>query len=141
MLDKRTVKARLLRSEMGNVRHIFHELIQIRYRKLTKEAMATNNVPSDVLTAEEDKLLRGVLTLAEAYQTFAKNLFQGHLSTASFSGSQKSAVLRFLKEVPAIIGTDVKSYGPFKAEDVASLPIENAKVLVKQGLAERIEIH
>jgi len=34
----------------------------------------------------------------------------------------------------------MKTYGPFKAEDVASLPIENANVLVKQGLAEKIEV-
>ena len=51
----------------------------------------------------------------------------------------KRAVLRFLRDVPAIIGADIKTYGPFKAEDVASLPVENAKVLIKQGLAEKIE--
>jgi DNA replication initiation complex subunit (GINS family) len=33
----------------------------------------------------------------------------------------------------------MKTYGPFKVEDVASLPIENAKVLIKQGLAEKVE--
>jgi DNA replication initiation complex subunit (GINS family) len=33
----------------------------------------------------------------------------------------------------------MKTYGPFLAEDVASLPVENAKVLVKRGLAEAIE--
>jgi DNA replication initiation complex subunit (GINS family) len=32
------------------------------------------------------------------------------------------------------------TFGPFKVEDVASLPLENAKILVKQGLAERIEV-
>jgi DNA replication initiation complex subunit (GINS family) len=44
-----------------------------------------------------------------------------------------------LKEVPAIIGADMKTYGPFKVEDVAALPVENTKILVKQGLAERVE--
>jgi len=38
------------------------------------------------------------------------------------------------------MGTDMKSYGPFLAEDVASLPVENAKVLVKQGLAVLVEV-
>jgi DNA replication initiation complex subunit (GINS family) len=33
----------------------------------------------------------------------------------------------------------MKTYGPFKAEDIASLPVENAKILIKQGLAERVE--
>ena len=34
----------------------------------------------------------------------------------------------------------MKTYGPFVAEDVASLPVENAKMLVKQGLAVSIEV-
>ena len=38
------------------------------------------------------------------------------------------------------MGADMKSYGPFKVEDVASLPVENAKMLVKQGLAVQVEV-
>ena len=34
----------------------------------------------------------------------------------------------------------MKSYGPFVVEDVASLPVENAKILVKQGLAVPVEV-
>jgi DNA replication initiation complex subunit (GINS family) len=34
----------------------------------------------------------------------------------------------------------MKIYGPFKAEDVASVPAGNAKILIKQGLAEGINI-
>jgi DNA replication initiation complex subunit (GINS family) len=33
----------------------------------------------------------------------------------------------------------MKTYGPFKVEDIASLPTENAKVMIKQGLAEKVE--
>jgi len=33
----------------------------------------------------------------------------------------------------------METYGPFKVEDVASLPVENAKILVKKGLAEKVE--
>jgi len=43
--------------------------------------------------------------------------------------------VRFLKEVPAIVGADIKTYGPFKEGDIVELPKENAEVLVKQGLA------
>jgi DNA replication factor GINS len=48
-------------------------------------------------------------------------------------------ILRFLKEIPAIVGADMKTYGPFKPEDIASLPVENAKVLIKQGVAVEVE--
>jgi DNA replication factor GINS len=48
--------------------------------------------------------------------------------------------VRFLKPIPAIIGGDMKTYGPFAAEDVASVPAENARILVKQGLAVVVEV-
>jgi len=48
-------------------------------------------------------------------------------------------VVRFVQEVPAIIGVDMKTYGPFKPEDIATLPAENAKILIKKGLAVEIE--
>jgi len=49
-------------------------------------------------------------------------------------------MLRFIKEIPVIVGADLKTYGPFQIEDVAALPIENARVLVRQGVATEIEI-
>jgi len=48
--------------------------------------------------------------------------------------------LRFKGEVPAIIGADMKVYGPFEIEDVASLPIENAGIMIKRDLADKVEI-
>jgi len=47
-------------------------------------------------------------------------------------------LVRFVQEVPQIIGVDLKTHGPFKAEDIASLPKENAEALIKQGLAKAI---
>lgn len=140
MLDKRTVKARLLRKEMQNVKRMVLELIRTRYKKLVRTVAKGERVPSDVLTAEEEKICTGVSPFAEAYHSFAKSILRGCAPKVDVEQKQKRAVLRFLKDVPAIIGADMKTYGPFKVEDVASLPIENAKILVKQGLAERVEV-
>ena len=54
--------------------------------------------------------------------------------------THKRSTIRFLKNIPAIMGADMKSYGPFVAEDVASLPPQNAQILVKQGLAVLVEV-
>ena len=45
-----------------------------------------------------------------------------------------------MKAIPAIVGVDMKTYGPFLAEDVGSVPVENAKGLIKRGLAEAVEV-
>jgi DNA replication factor GINS len=140
MLDKRTVKASLLRKEMRNVRHMVKGLIETRYRKIVRKLSAGEEIPRDVLTPEEEKICLRVFPLTEAMRNFAKGVLRGHLTDVSVQNQHKRTVLRFLKDVPAIIGADMKAYGPFKVEDVASLPVENAKILVKQSLAETVEV-
>jgi DNA replication initiation complex subunit (GINS family) len=140
MLDRKAVKAILLERELRNVRRMLQELVWARYSKLVKMFGEGQKVPSDLLTVEETKVCEGVLPFAQAYQKFAKNLFQGQVSKVDVEKAHKRVALRFIKDVPAIIGADMKTYGPFIVEDVASLPVENAKILVKQGLAEVVEV-
>jgi hypothetical protein len=47
-------------------------------------------------------------------------------------------ILRFLGPVPAFVGTDSKTYGPFSPEDVATVPSLNAKGLIFKELAAQI---
>ncbi|MDC1103592.1 hypothetical protein OAS49_03660, partial [Nitrosopumilus sp.] len=39
----------------------------------------------------------------------------------------KKVVIRFLDNVDEIVGADLEKYGPFKAEDIATIPYENAQ--------------
>ena len=140
MLDKKTVKASLLKIEMRNVKRMLRELTRIRYKKLIRKITNNEKVSLDILTVEEQKIYSEASPLTETYQSFVENLLRGNVLKMDVGRGHKRAVLRFLKEVPAIIGADMKTYGPFKVEDVASLPVENAKILAKQGLAERVEV-
>lgn len=140
MLDKKTVKARLLKHELRNVKRMLRDTMRARYKKILRKASEGEKLSSSILTPEEEKLLVGVLPLAEAFQNFSRNILQGHLTQMTVEQNRKTFPLRFLKEVPAIVGVDMKLYGPFLAEDIAAVPSENAKVLIKQGLAQRIEV-
>jgi DNA replication factor GINS len=140
MLDKKTVKASLLEHELQNVKRMLQELVQARYKKMIRIISDGQKAPSDLLTVEEAKMCAGFLPFTEAYQRFAKSLLQGQVSKVDAERVHKRVALRFVKAVPAVIGADMNIYGPFKVEDVASLPVENAKILVKQGFAEVIEV-
>ncbi|MGQ9623768.1 MAG: DNA replication complex subunit Gins51 [Candidatus Bathycorpusculaceae bacterium] len=140
MLDKRTVKASLLRSEMQNAKRMIRELTRLRYRKLVRKMAKGEKVSADILTVEEEKIYGDFSSFAEAYRNFVRNVLHGHLPKVEIGTKRRRVVLRFLRDVPAIIGVDMETYGPFKAEDIASLPMENAKILLKQGLAERVEV-
>jgi DNA replication factor GINS len=140
MLDKRAAKTRLLQSEMCNVRRMLHELVQARCKKLIKALSSGEKVGSELLTKEEDKVCASCSPTVEAYQNFARNVLNGQISSMEIAQERKTTAVRFRGEIPEIIGVDMKAYGPFKAEDLASLPIENAKGLIKQGLVEKVEV-
>jgi len=140
MLDRRTLKARLLRTELKNVKRIIWETTQMRFRKVVSKAVKGESAPSDVLAPEEELICGSFASFAEAYQSFVKELLRGRISKVVVHQEHKMTVVRFVKDLPAVIGLDMKPYGPFKTEDVATLPLENTFAMIKRGFAERIEI-
>jgi len=151
VLDKKSVKMNLLEHESQNVERMLEELLGARYRKIIKTVTKNQKLPSELLTSEEAKMCETFTDFAKSYRKFADDLMQGQLSEpikviikveANTAASQphKRSTIRFLKNIPAIMGADMKSYGPFVAEDVASLPPQNAQILVKQGLAVLVEV-
>jgi DNA replication factor GINS len=148
MQDKKTVRTNLLEREMANAQRMAQELLSARYRKLVKMVVAGRKMPPDSLTAEEAKLYSGIAPSADTYNKFVAGIIEGRIIKVEILTTPTTEppvvhvrmTLRFLKPVPSIIGADMKSYGPFQVEDVASVPVENAKILVKQGLAKAIEV-
>lgn len=49
-------------------------------------------------------------------------------------------LVRFLKKTPALVGIDLVNYGPFEKENVANLPFKNAKILLFEKFAEKLEL-
>ena len=139
MLEKRATKANLLIEELRNTKRMISQLIRIRHRKIVLKLAKGEELPQEFLTPEEKGIYSTLAPVAEAVRSFAKDIVRGQLPTAKVEEIHKRVALRFLKEVPAIIGADMKTYGPFQVEDLATLPLENTKILIKQGLAEKVE--
>lgn len=149
-VDQKSLKISLLQHEAQNVNRMLEELLWARYKKIIKNTTKTQKVPAELLTVEEAKMTETFASFTDAYQKFAKTLMQGKAAGAAepikvtikmeAPPTHKRLTLRFSKSIPAIMGADMKSYGPFAAEDVASLPELNAKILVKQGLAVLVEV-
>ena len=140
MLDEKTLRAKTLMREAKNVRRMVNELSTLRQQKIVKTMVSGETVATDRLSQEEEKLVKGIAPPLESFQEMSKELLSGHLQQASSTQKPKQRILRFLKETPAVIGADMKTYGPFKPEDVASIPQENARILVKQGIAVEVEV-
>ncbi len=138
MLDKKTLKATLLEHETKHARKMLEQLVWMRYEKLTHLMGQTQKAPSEQLSSDEDRILERLTPIAEAYSRLAKGILEESTPNKEPDKTRR-VVLRFLKDVPAIIGADMKTYGPFSTEDVASVHIDNARILVKQGLAAKVE--
>jgi DNA replication factor GINS len=150
--DKKSVKTNLLTHESLNVERMLSELLEVRYRKIIKVVTKTQKLPVELLTFEEAKMCESFADFSRAYRKFADGLMQGQVVSEPIKVTIKveatnppeaprthRSTVRFIKSIPAIMGADMKSYGPFVAEDVASLPPQNAQILVKQGLAVLVE--
>jgi len=61
------------------------------------------------------------------------------LESISARMRSKQIVVRFLKPTEVFVGVDMNKYGPFQQEDVASLPFENARLIIEGGAA--VEVH
>lgn len=51
----------------------------------------------------------------------------------------KKILVRVLRDVPSFVGADMRTYGPYKAEDVVLLPAQNAEALINRGIAMMIQ--
>lgn len=63
---------------------------------------------------------------------FLESLAQNHKT--------KKIVVRFLHEVDEIVGADLEKYGPFKTEDIATIPYENAQALIAKNVATKVHL-
>ena len=140
MLDKYSAKAKLISKELVNVQKLMKELSMLRFKKMVNRITVAESLKKEALTIEEERVLLGMRPLFEEFRSFLKDSLRGKVSKVERRVEpSKRALLRFVKEVPAVVGADLKIYGPFSVEDVATLPIENAKVFVKQGVAMEVE--
>ncbi|MHA1460955.1 MAG: DNA replication complex subunit Gins51 [Promethearchaeota archaeon] len=52
----------------------------------------------------------------------------------------KYTLIRFTKPSPPLVGIDLINYGPFQENDIANMPYKNAKILIYEKLAEKIDV-
>jgi DNA replication factor GINS len=108
-------------------------MIETRQAKISSE-----DEPLDYskLTDEEKYILDGKRELNKRMDEVMTALVKGRpkvLESISARVRSKQIVVRFLKPIEAFVGIDMNKYGPYAQEDVASLPLENARSIIDGG--------
>ena len=112
-------------------------LLKIRIEK----AIKSKELDYSNLLDEERYILDSDDELRQRKDTVLSATLNGRLKlleTISQNHKSRSIVVRFLKPIGQIVGSDLEKYGPFDAEDVATLPFENAAALIGKKIAVKI---
>jgi len=112
-------------------------LLKIRIEKVVK----SKEIDYSNLLDEERYILDSDDELRQRKDIVLSATLNGRLKlleTVSKNHKSRSIVVRFLKPIDQIVGSDLEKYGPFDAEDVATLPFENATALIGKKIAVKI---
>ena len=141
MLERGTTKSRIIERERENVEKMIEDLFRLRLRKIISATLSAEEVEAEKLTVEERRLILELKRILSDHQENLKSILRGRVPEVKAKPQRRSdlKVIRILEHIPAIIGIDMKTYGPFKPEDVAALPVENAENLIRRDLAAEVE--
>jgi DNA replication factor GINS len=143
LLDGKTLLAHIALEKQKNLEKIVTDLIQIRYTKISTALVKNQQIPSNNLTLEEDLIYSHLSSTVSNLKSMRRQILKGQAPTIKgIPKREESKVLlvRFLSDMPAIVSSNMKIYGPFKAEDIASLPTENAESLINRGVAVKVDM-
>lgn len=130
------LQRQLRQAELVNLQFMLKSLLRDRLAKILARLLDSKTIDQDLLTRVERRLLDQVsrnlrTTFAEADELF---------TPAEPQSPSQPVLVRFLADHPQLVGVDLRTYGPFRADDLATLPLENARAIVRKNGAELVAI-
>ena len=113
-------------------------LINSRLEKISNGNFDRNN-----LLDEEKFIMDSDQEMNERKDLIIHSIINGKsklVESISNDYKTKPTVIRFLKNADEILCVDSEKYGPFKEEDIATLPNENAQELISNKIATKIRL-
>ena len=114
-------------------------LMHIRLDKISK----SNIIEFGYLLDEEKFILDSQEEQAERTEMIFSATINGKsrfLESLTYNHKIKKVTVRFLSDINEIVGADLEKYGPFKTEDIATIPYENAQALITKNVATKVNL-
>ena len=112
------------------------QLLRLRTRKAMQQNALLQLLPEErYVCSAEQKFQKRFQTLVEAVASGQPSFVE----FAHLTESQRNVTVKFVKRVNELVGLDMRRYGPFEADDVASIPAANADILIAGG--EAVEVY
>jgi len=130
------ISLRLIASQMKMIDSMTNQLLRLRTRKAMQQHALSQLLPEErYVCSAEQKFERRFQTLVNAVSGGQPSFIE----FAHSSESQRRVTVKFVKHINELVGLDLRHYGPFEADDVASIPAASADILVAGG--DAIEVY
>ena len=126
------IRKQIIVEELAQAESMLDELRKLRLEKISRASSGITPLRREDLSKEELHLYDSLRENVEAY-------WRQTQKPPELPETGRKILIRFLQEVPEFVGVDLNSYGPFRAEDVSAIPVENATQLIKKSYAMEIE--
>ncbi len=127
---------RLISRQTEMMEAMVRQLVRLRVRK----AIAGDSLLQ--LLPEERFVCSPEVNFQRRLEAFIDALAAGKPSYVEFahrSETGRNMTVRFVKKTNELVGADLRRYGPFEENDVASIPAANASILISGG--EAVEVY
>ncbi len=121
--------------EIKNIERLAEDIFNRRERKILNLVLisARTGIPPENLTQDEEDVFKNIMsTIKQRREDVLNKLFKKEKKQES--GNK----VVFKDDVSEFVGSDMKTYGPFKKGDTAELPEENMKLLLDKGVVEKV---
>ena len=127
---------RLSEREIKNVERLLEDIFNRRETKMLNHALITvrTDIPAQNLIQEEKEFFESAVNMLRTQRERVLNLLFKKTKL-----KQDLEKIEFKDDVEEFVGVDLNKYGPFKKGDVADVPKENAKLLIKMKKAKAMK--
>jgi hypothetical protein len=129
------VSIRLIAAQAKMLESMVRQLLKLRTKKAMEQNALLRLLPEErYVCSAEQRFLRRFQTLVIAVSSGQPSFVE----FAHLTESQRSVTVKFVKHVNELVGLDMIHYGPFEADDIASIPAASADILIAGGDAKEV---
>lgn len=129
------VSVHLVATQRRLIESMISQLLSVRAKKALDQNALVQLLPEErYVCSAEQKFQRRLKSIVQAVSDGQPSVVE----SASLSESQRNVTVKFVKHVNEVVGLDLRHYGPFEPEDVASIPAASADILMAGGDAVEI---
>ena len=140
MASAESLRGSLLKRELEVVERMVKRLLELRVRKIVSAVTGGVKPPVERLTPEERRVMDSLSEALEEFRGMVEEILMGRPPRGRAERQSGVKMIRILKPLPQIVGSDMKVYGPFKPEDIVLLPERDAENLIRGGAAVEVEV-